>query len=331
MSDRRMFSSRVINSAKFLKMPLSTQALYFHLGMRADDDGVVEAFSVMRSTGANEDDLRILVSKGFVIILNEDLVCYIADWNENNLIRPDRKKDSIYQELLIKVVPDVELVEMRKRASKKKEEKEAEIDTSDDGETAISESSEYPQIFDGRPMDNQWTTNGPAMARLSKDKLIKESIPLINKSDTKEKPQNECQNADFPVETAENTEKNKAIDYNEVFNAYHSTCKALPQVKVYSQERKAAIKSRIVEFGKEKLFEVFKLVNDSDFLSGRSENSFKGTSFDWILKRGNFIKVLEGNYDNSRFARASPANKQRTGHDGFKTDYGKDKFEEISL
>ncbi|KLD61706.1 hypothetical protein WP50_00105 [Lactiplantibacillus plantarum] len=63
MAQRRMFSNRITDSAKFLKMPLSSQALYFHLGLHADDDGVVEAFSVMRQTGAVEDDLRILVAK----------------------------------------------------------------------------------------------------------------------------------------------------------------------------------------------------------------------------------------------------------------------------
>ena len=55
-------------------MPVSTQALYFHLGLRADDDGVVEAYPVMTTIGASEDDLKILVAKQFVTVLNEDLV-----------------------------------------------------------------------------------------------------------------------------------------------------------------------------------------------------------------------------------------------------------------
>ena len=61
-------------------MPSSTQNLYFHLGLHADDDGIVEAFSVLRIVNATEDDLRILVAKRFVIILNEDLITYICDW-----------------------------------------------------------------------------------------------------------------------------------------------------------------------------------------------------------------------------------------------------------
>ncbi len=116
MAEHRMFSKRIINSARFLRMPVSTQCLYFHLGLHADDDGVVEAFTVMNTIGASEDDLRVLMAKNFVRVLNDDLVTYIVDWNENNLIRADRKKDSIYQGLLIEVVPDVQLLQKKPRA-----------------------------------------------------------------------------------------------------------------------------------------------------------------------------------------------------------------------
>ncbi|MDO4975471.1 MAG: hypothetical protein Q4E61_04075, partial [Alphaproteobacteria bacterium] len=87
MAERRMFSKKIIDSARFLKMPISSQALYFHMGVRADDDGVVEGYNVMKMTGATEDDLKVLVAKGFVTVLNDDLVSYINDWKEHNLIR----------------------------------------------------------------------------------------------------------------------------------------------------------------------------------------------------------------------------------------------------
>ncbi len=111
MGDHRMFSKRVIGSARFLRMPASSRLLYYDLGMYADDDGVVEAFSVMRQTQATEDDLRVLVSKGFVSILNEDLVSVITDWKINNIIRKDRYHPSLYTNLLLQLqdiseVPD---------------------------------------------------------------------------------------------------------------------------------------------------------------------------------------------------------------------------------
>lgn len=115
MADRRMFSNRIVGSAKFLKMPLSTQCLYFHLGLHADDDGVVEAFPVMRMLGATEDDLFLLASKEFVTVLNGNLVAFITNWTEHNKIRADRKVDSIYKELLLQVLPDEELRENRQK------------------------------------------------------------------------------------------------------------------------------------------------------------------------------------------------------------------------
>lgn len=120
MADRRMFAKSVVESARFLKMPVSSQNLYFHLGLNADDDGVVEGYLVLNLIKANEDDLRVLMGRGFVKVLNDDLVTYICDWREQNHLRADRKKDSIYKELLKQVVPGVELLERKERSDVKK-------------------------------------------------------------------------------------------------------------------------------------------------------------------------------------------------------------------
>ena len=103
MAEKRMFAKSIIGAGKFLKMPPSSRLLYYDLGMYADDDGVVEAFTVMRQTGANEDDLRVLASKGFVKILNDELVTCILDWKTNNTIRLDRYHESVYKELLVRL------------------------------------------------------------------------------------------------------------------------------------------------------------------------------------------------------------------------------------
>ena len=103
MAERRMFAKSIVGSARFLRMPSTSRLLYYDLGMQADDDGIVEAFSVMRTTGATEDDLRVLASKGFVRVLNDDLVTYITDWSRNNYIQKDRYHPSIYKEILVKL------------------------------------------------------------------------------------------------------------------------------------------------------------------------------------------------------------------------------------
>lgn len=63
MAERRMFSKAVINSARFLTMPPSSRLLYYDLGMAADDDGIVEAFTVIRTTGAVEDGIQMRISE----------------------------------------------------------------------------------------------------------------------------------------------------------------------------------------------------------------------------------------------------------------------------
>lgn len=100
MAERRMFAKAVIGSGKFLRMPATARLLYYDLGMEADDDGVVEAFRVMRTTGATDDDLKILCAKGFVRVLNEELVTQITDWKINNFIRGDRYRPSVHADLL---------------------------------------------------------------------------------------------------------------------------------------------------------------------------------------------------------------------------------------
>jgi len=90
-------------------MGQSARLLYYDLGMAADDEGVAEAFTVIRTTGASEDDLRVLAAKGFIIILNEDLVSFISDWDENNHVRADRFKESRYKDLLVRVLSGKEM------------------------------------------------------------------------------------------------------------------------------------------------------------------------------------------------------------------------------
>ena len=156
-----MFSKRIVESTRFLRMPATSQNLYFHLGMLADDDGIVEAYPVMCTTGASEDDLRVLVSKKFVTVLNQDTVTYINDWLEHNTIRADRKKDSIYKDLLLEVVPDAEIIEAK--------------------QSYYSRRKEICQT-NGRQNADKEQTNGSlskdkiSKGKLSKDKGSKENI-----------------------------------------------------------------------------------------------------------------------------------------------------------
>lgn len=99
MAERRMFAKTIIDSDAFLDMPLSTQSLYFHLSMRADDDGFINnAKKIQRMLGCTDDDFKILLSKNFVIPF-ENGVCVIKHWRIHNLIQKDRYKPTVYGEL----------------------------------------------------------------------------------------------------------------------------------------------------------------------------------------------------------------------------------------
>lgn len=275
-----MFSKRLTQSAKFLKMPISCQALYFHLGIHADDDGVVEAYNVIRATGCTEDDLRVLVTKGYVRVLNDDLVTYINDWRENNSIRADRKIDSIYKNLLIAMIPDVKLVESRQRADVKPKI----IDTTSssvDDETGT--------------MDNQWTTNGQPMDGIGEDRIDKFSLGKVS------------------------LEKESHLTFQTVLDLYHQICVSYPKLRKPSTARQKRINDRIKNFSFDDFKLLFEKAEASDFMKGINDKGWSA-NFDWMMNENNMLKVLEGNYDNRSSGNNKPSNQfnnfsQREGTD----------------
>lgn len=98
MAQKRMFSLSVVDTDRFMDMPTSTQALYFHLGMHGDDDGFVSSpRKIARSVGCCDDDVRILAAKGFIIPFDSGVVV-LTDWKVNNTLKNDRYKPTIYLE-----------------------------------------------------------------------------------------------------------------------------------------------------------------------------------------------------------------------------------------
>ena len=101
MAKRRMFSESVVESDFFLDLPLTSQALYFHIGMKADDDGICSSVKViMRTVGANQNDLDLLFAKGFLIKMQEGITV-IKHWRINNYLQRDGKhyQESEYDEV----------------------------------------------------------------------------------------------------------------------------------------------------------------------------------------------------------------------------------------
>lgn len=142
MAKRRMFSLDVVDTDRFLEMPSSTQSLYFHFGMRADDDGFVSSpKKIATLCGCNTDDIKLLVSKGYLIPFDDGVVV-ITDWKINNWVRPDRKQQTRYEDKL-------NILEIH------------------NGIYAL-------------PHDNHMTTKRHTEVRLGKDRLVQDSIGKDN-------------------------------------------------------------------------------------------------------------------------------------------------------
>ena len=155
MAERRMFAKTIIDSDAFLDMPLSSHALYFHLSMRADDDGFINnPKKIQRAIGASEDDLKLLIAKKFIIPFESGIVV-IKHWKIHNYIRNDRYKETVYQE---------EKAQLEIKKNK-----------------AYTLNNEI-----GIPNDNQWDTQ----VRLGKDsiELVKDSIDIYDSDESEPSP-----------------------------------------------------------------------------------------------------------------------------------------------
>ncbi len=146
-----MFAKTIIDSDAFLDMPLSTQTLYFHLSMRADDDGFINnPKKIQRMVGCGDDDLKLLMAKRFILVF-ESGVIVIKHWKIHNYIRNDRYKPTLYQD-----------------------EKALLADKDNKAYTFAEELSKHDEKL-GIPDDNQAVYQMDTQVRLGKDRLGKDS------------------------------------------------------------------------------------------------------------------------------------------------------------
>ena len=143
MAERRMMAKSIIKSDQFLEMPISSQLLYFHLLLDADDDGFINApKSIMRVIGAKDDDMRVLQAKGYTIPFDSGVIV-IKHWRMHNSLRKDRYN------------PNPQLENERKQL-------------------IINDRKEYELATTWQPTGNQLATNG--YHSIGKDSIGKDSI-----------------------------------------------------------------------------------------------------------------------------------------------------------
>ena len=295
-------------------MSHASQALYMHLVMNADDDGVVEAFSIMRLAAANEENLQELADRKFIRLLNEDLVAHILDWDENNKIRSDRKRDSIYKDLLERVEAEEESAAVEAAVEPDVEESSNDAPAANRGqvtadcgqvtadcphrigkvrlgevrlgEVRLGTTRDLDSISKDRDIDTHFGADAPsapvsAPALLPVKNSQKDAAPQLNQGGGIRSP---------------------AVPYAAIMDEYNAICVSLTPIKVMSDKRKREAKTRFRREFHGQMGEVcafFRKVEASDFLCGRNGHGWTA-SFDWLMKSANAVKVLEGTYDNKK-------------------------------
>ena len=247
MAEKRMFTQKIIDSDAFLDMPLSAQALYFHLNMRADDDGFVNnPKRVTKLVSASEDDLKILLIKRFIIGFSSGVIV-IKHWRMHNTLKSDRYHPTDYQE---------EFAQLGIKPNK-----------------AYTENPALPDS----PVEPEWNQNGTMM-----EPEIREDLGL-------DKSREDITLSDESVCRPE--------DVRQVFEAWQSLgIQKLRKVPDSSTNAGKMLRARIKDYGIGSVLEAVEIVRASDFLMGRATD-FQIT-FDWFVKPNNFLKIVNGNYDN---------------------------------
>ena len=263
MAQKRMFTMKIVDSDAFLDMPATTQCLYFHLNMRADDDGFIgNPKRIMKITGASEDDLRLLIAKRFVLTF-EDGVIVIKHWRMHNTLSRDRYVETSYTDekkmLLLKdngsysltggnPIDDTRLIERSGRQTQQRRSKDA---TKTHAEKDIGLDKD---IDIDKEKDNKLI--------VSKDTICQTDVRRV----------------------IEEWNKLQEVGINPIRDIKPSS------------KRYQLLKGRIREYGIDEVLNAINNVRNSDFLRGENNRGWMIT-FDWFVKPNNFLKTLEGNYN----------------------------------
>jgi len=283
VAERRMFAKVIVDTDAFLDMPLSAQALYFHLGIRADDEGFVSSPKrIQRLIGAADDDLKLLIAKRFVLAFQSGVIV-IKHWRISNALRKERIKPTLYQE-------EKSTLYLKPDGAYTDHPVDVVPELPEDGDKGFPECRQddaqvSPECHPGDAKMSQQYRLGKykvGKSRLGKDSKEKDRVV----GEGKETPQDAATVNPFPYD-----------EYREIFC---ENCPSLPKPQKtvnWTEARKKALRSKKVS--QEEFRDVCKKIERSDFLTGRS-GTWAGCSLDWILKPANWQKILEGNYDNDR-------------------------------
>lgn len=268
-----MFSKKITDADAFTELPPTTQALYLHLCMGADDDGFVNQIRrAMFNAHADTNDFELLVRKRFIIPF-ESGVIVIKHWRLHNLIKSDRYHETDYIEEKARLIL-----------------KENGIYSEVDGPNRIRIGTQV------EPKRNPSGTQTEPEDRIGKDSVGKD---ILSSSDEDDCPSEQS----GAVLTSKKTTMESIVSMWNTLTAY-----GIKPIRAIIPEstRHQLLRARLRQYGDDSFAEVVENIKKSDFLQGKNGNRAFIATFDWVIKPNNYPKVLEGNYDNRQVRSSAP-------------------------
>ena len=277
MANKRMFKKEIVESDPFVLMPISAQALYFHLCMNADDDGILNSpVKIQRAVGASEADLQTLIDKRFILSFDNGVVV-IKHWLMQNTIRKDRYTPTQFQDVLSRLTIKENMA------------------YTDHG-NQNGDSGNQNAVF-----GNQVATKTPICPPQIRLELDKGSVRLEQGSSDTDINLPPTTQLNAPIDgggsaaAEESKPEVKRKDVEKVKAAWNTLgLKTIIRIDA-GTERGRQTKARIQDFGVDAVLEAIENVRNSDFLCGKNKKKWTAT-YDWFISPSNFQKVLEGNY-----------------------------------
>ena len=299
MANRRMFSLSVIDTDKFLDMPVSSQLLYFHLGMRADDDGFVSSPKrIARTTNCGDDDLRILATKGYIIPFESGVVV-IRHWRQNNQLRSDRYRETVCknEKATLSIIDNI-YIESTNEAPDSipvdiPNDIPASVPTGKPTVDSMVDSTTYhrePQYSIGKYSIDKSSIDKSSIDKSSIEKVEdRESIDNRGYGGKKERERKEPNESSYP--------QSQQLTANDIVDLFNDICTTYPTVDGITQYSTALSNSLMFDrYSKADYSTIFQKAEQSSNLKARTHDEESPVDFGWILEHSKEIK--DGAFDN---------------------------------
>ena len=289
MARKRMFSLLVVDTDEFLDMPSSTQSLYYHLGMRADDDGFVSSPKrIVKLVNCSDDDLKLLIAKGFIIPFDSGIIA-IKHWKLNNDLKKDRYTPTIY-------LNEKSTLRVNKNRVY----------------SIVGNNLETKWIQNGNKLDTQYSKDKNSIDKYSIDKSsielgkYRDSIEKVEDRENidnrgyggkKERERKEPNETSCPQYSSPSYPQSQQLTANDIVDLFNDICTTYPTVDGITQYSTALSNSLMFDrYSKADYSTIFQKAEQSSNLKARTHDEESPVDFGWILEHSKEIK--DGAFDN---------------------------------